>query len=66
MPGELCDGRLADPARQVADGAGEAIQPEHDQGLAAADVAQKSRQQRPAGIGAGGMFLEYAGATSRA
>ncbi|MBV8092201.1 MAG: hypothetical protein JO110_03000 [Acetobacteraceae bacterium] len=40
MPGELCEGRLADPARQVADGAGEAIQPEHDQGLAAADVAQ--------------------------
>ena len=51
MPGELCEGRLADPGRQVADGAGEAIQPEHDQGLAAADVAQNPRQHRTAGVG---------------
>ena len=49
---------LLDDGEQVADRAGEAIEPDHDQGFAGVDVAQQARQHRPAAIGAGGVFLE--------
>ena len=41
-----------------ADRAGEAIQPNHNQGLAAADVAQQACQHRPAAVSAGCVLFE--------
>ena len=42
----------------MADRAGEAIEPDHDEGLAGADLAQQARQHGAAAIGAGGVLLE--------
>jgi len=47
-----------DHGQQVADRAGEAIQPNHNQGLPAADVAQQACQHRPAAVSAGGVLFE--------
>ena len=49
---------LLDDGEQVADRAGEAVEPDHDQGFAGADLAQQARQHRPGAIGAGGVLLE--------
>ena len=49
---------LLDDGEQVADRAGEAIEPDHDQGFAGADLAQQARQHRPAAVGAGGVLFE--------
>ena len=57
---------LLDDGEQVADRAGEAVEPDHDQGLAGADLAQQARQHRPAAIGAGGVLLEHRGAAGGA
>ena len=57
---------LLDDGEQVADRAGEAIEPDHDQGFAGADLAQQARQHRPAAIGAGGVLLEDVGAAGGA
>ena len=38
---------LLDDGEQVTDRAGEAIEPDHDQGLAGSDLAQQARQHRP-------------------
>ena len=57
---------LLDDGEQVADRAGEAIEPDHDQGLAGADLAQQARQHRPGAIGAGGVLLEHRGAAGGA
>jgi hypothetical protein len=46
---------LFDDSEQVADRAAEAIEPDDDQGLARADLAQQARQNRPGTIRAGGM-----------
>jgi len=47
---------LAD-GEEVADRTGEAIEADHDQGLAGADVAQQARQHRPGATGAQGALL---------
>ena len=49
---------LFNDGEQVADRAGEAIEPDHDEGLAGADLAQQARQHGAAAIGAGGVLLE--------
>ncbi len=58
--------QLLDDGQQVADRAGEAIEPDHDQGFAGADVAQQARQHGPAAIGAGGVLFEDRGAAGGA
>ena len=58
--------QLLDDGQQVADRAGQTIEPDHDQGFAGADLAQQARQHGPAAIGAGGMLLEDRGAAGRA
>ena len=50
--------KLLNDGEQVADRAGEAIEPDHDEGLAGADLAQQARQHGAAAIGAGGVLLE--------
>jgi hypothetical protein len=57
---------LLDDGEQVADRAGEAIEADHDQGLAGADVAQQAGQHRAGAIGAGGVLLEDGGAAGGA
>ena len=57
-----CGLQLLDDGEQMADRAGEAIQPDHDQGLAGADIAQQARQHGPIAIGAGGVFFKNGGA----
>ncbi len=57
---------LLDDGQQVADGPCEAIQPDHDQGLAGTDVAQKAGQDRTTTVGAGAMLLEDRIAAGRA
>ena len=52
--------------QQVADRAGETIEPDHDQGFAGTDFAQQARQHGSAAIGAGGMLLEDCGAAGGA
>ena len=47
---------LFDDSEQVADRAGEAIEPDDDQGLAGADLAQQAPQHWPGAIGAGGLL----------
>ncbi len=49
---------LFDDGEQVADRAGEAIEPDHDEGLAGADLAQQTCQHGAAAIGAGGVLLK--------
>ena len=46
----------------MTDRAGEAIEPDDDQGIAAADVAEEAGEHWAGAIGAGGVFLEDAGA----
>jgi hypothetical protein len=58
--------QLFDDGQQVADRAGEAIEPDHDQGFAVADLAEQARQHGSAAIGAGGMFFEECGAAGGA
>ena len=60
------DFELFDDGEQVADRAGEAIEPDHDEGLAGADLAQQARQHGAAAIGAGGVLLEDRVATGGA
>jgi hypothetical protein len=48
----------------MADRTGEAVEADHDEGLAGGDVAQEARQHRPAAVGARGMLFEY-GAAAR-
>ncbi len=43
--------------------AGETVEPDHHQGLAAGDIAQQQVQHGPGGIGAGGVFLKNNGAS---
>jgi len=50
----------------MADRTGEAVEADHDEGLAGGDVAQQARQHRPAAVGAGGMLLEHDSAARRA
>ena len=57
---------LFDDSEQVADRAGEAIEPDHDEGLPGADLAQQTRQHGTAAIGAGGVLLEDRVATGGA
>jgi hypothetical protein len=57
---------LFDDGEQMADRAGETIEPDHDEGLAGADLAQQARQHGAAAIGAGGAFLEDRVATGGA
>ena len=49
-------------AQQMADRAGQAVEPDHDQGFAGGNVAQQPGQHRPAAVGAGGMLLQHHGA----
>ena len=58
--------KLLDDAQQVADRAGKAVEPHHDQRFTGGDVAQQARQHRPAAVGAGGVLLEDCGATCSA
>ena len=57
---------LLDDGEEMADRAGEAIEPDHDQGFAGADLVQQARQHRPAAVCAGGVLLEHRGAAGRA
>ena len=57
--------QLLDDGEQVADRAGEAVEPDHDQGVAGLDGAQQAGQDRAAAVGAGGVFLEDVGAAGR-
>src|SRR5208283_3218451 len=50
--------QLLDDGQQVADRAREAVQPDHDQGLAWANVAQKASQHRSFAVGAGGVLFQ--------
>jgi hypothetical protein len=58
--------KLFDDRKQVADRAGEAVQPDHDQGLAGADLAQQTGQHRAAAIGPGSVLLVHDVATGSA
>jgi hypothetical protein len=53
---------LLNDGEEVADRAGEAVEPDHDQRLAGTEVAQQAREHRPGAIGAGGVFLVHSGA----
>ena len=57
-----CGLQLLDDGEQMADRAGEAIEPDHYKGLARADIAQQTRQDGPIAIGAGGVFFKNGGA----
>ena len=57
---------LLDDREEMADRAGQAIEPDHDQGFAGADLVQQARQHRPAAVCAGGVLLEHGGAAGRA
>ena len=48
---------LLDDVEQMADRPGEAIEPDHDEGLAGSDLAQQARQYRAGAISAGGVLL---------
>ena len=48
---------LFDDIEQVTDRPGEAIQPDHDEGLAGSDLAQQTCQHRAGAISAGGVLL---------
>ena len=50
---------LLDDGEQMADRAGEPIKPDHDQGFAGADLAEQTRQYRPASIGTGRVFFQH-------
>jgi hypothetical protein len=50
---------LLDDGEQMADRAGEAVEPNHDQDLAGADLAQQARQHRPGAIGTGGVLFVH-------
>ena len=56
---------LFDDGQQVADRAGKAIEPDHDESLARPDFAQQAGEHRAAAIGAGGVLLEDRVATGR-
>jgi hypothetical protein len=56
---------LLNDGEKVADGAGEAIEPDHDQGVGRPDGAQQTREHGSAAIGAGGVFPENLGAAGR-
>jgi hypothetical protein len=58
--------QMSNDGQQVADRAGETIEPDHDQGFAGTDFAQQARQHGSAAIGAGGMRLEGCDASGRA
>ena len=45
---------------------GQAIEPDHDQGFAWADLVQQAGQYRPAAVCVGGVLLEHRGADGRA
>jgi hypothetical protein len=49
---------LFDDGEEMTDGAGEAVQPDHDQGFAGLDFAKQSRQYGPGSIGPGRVFLK--------
>src|ERR1700759_3743077 len=49
---------LFDDVEQVANRAGEALQPHDDQGFAGTDLTHEACQYRARAIGAGGVFLE--------
>jgi hypothetical protein len=55
-----------DDGQQMADGAGETIEPDHHQGFAGTDVAQQTWQHGPATIGAGRVLFEDCGAAGGA
>ena len=57
---------LLDDGEQMADRAGQPIEPDHDQGFAGADLAQQAGQHGPAAVGAGGVLLEHGGAAGGA
>ena len=57
---------LFDDGEEVADRAGEPVEPDHDQRLAGADVAQQAREHWPRAISAGGVFLVQGGAAGGA
>jgi hypothetical protein len=57
---------LLDDREEMVDRAGQAIEPDHDQGFAWADLVQQARQHRPAAVCAGGVLLEHRGADGRA
>ena len=57
---------LLDDREEMADRAGQAIKPDHDQGFAGADLVQQARQHRPAAVCAGGVLLEHGGAARSA
>ena len=57
---------LLDDGQQMADRAGETIEPDHHQGFAGADLAQQARQHGSAAIGAGGVLFEDCGAAGGA
>ena len=50
---------VLDDGEQVADRAGEAVEPHDDQGFAAAYLVQQARQHWPGAIGTGGVLLAY-------
>ena len=50
----------------MTDRAGQAIEPDHDQGLARPDLPEQPRQHRPAAVGAGRVLFEDGGATGGA
>jgi len=53
--------KLLDDGEQMADRAGEAVKPDHDQGFAGGDVAQQACQHRPLAINTGSVLFEYCG-----
>ena len=57
---------LLDDREEMADRAGQAIEPDHEQGFAWADLVQQARQHWPAAVCAGGVLLEHRGAAGRA
>ena len=56
---------LLDHREQVADRAGEAVEPDDDEGFAGTNVAQQLRQHRTGTVCAGGVFLAHRLATGR-
>ena len=49
--------QLLDDGQEVTDGTGEAVEADHDQGVAGPDVAQQMRQDGPVAVGARSVFL---------
>ncbi len=57
---------LFDDREQMADGTGEAVEPDGHQGFARTDVAQQPGQHGPAAVGAGRVLLQDGVAAGRA